>query len=167
MTQVNPQADMSAVKGVWDSFRTSPLVGGKTDIPVQLAQQLKTGTYRALGGKSYGEIGTASTEGQKALARGLREEVAGKVPEVVAPLAREAALMNVLSVAEKRVLTAMNNNPGGLAYLASNPTAAAVFLADRSAPFKSIMARMIYQVSDPNIARSGLTGAAVNQEEGR
>lgn len=42
---------------------------------------------------------------------------------------------------------AMNNNPGGLAYMAENPKAAAAFLADRSTVFKSLLARMINQTS--------------------
>ena len=147
-SQVNPSADMDAVRGVWDQFRTHPDLAGKTDMPVQLAQALKRGTYRALGEKSYGELATSKTEAQKALARGLREKVAEKVPEVVAPLKREASLMNVLSVAERKALMEANKNPMGLALLAKNPYAMAGFMADKSALFKSLLARMLYSGSE-------------------
>lgn len=163
--QVNPTSDLNAIRQVWDEFRNHPDIVGKTDIPVQLAQQLKTGTYRNLGNKSYGEVGTASTEGQKALARGLREEVAAKVPDVVEPLKREASLMNVLSVAERRAIMEANKNPMGLSLLANNPYAWAGFMADKSALFKSIVARMLYEGSRKGVSQTELTGAMVNQEK--
>jgi len=163
--QVNPKADTATVRSVWDEFRNSPNITGKTDIPVQLAHELKKGTYRSLGGKSYGEVGSMSVEAQKALARGLREEVANNVPDVVAPLRREADLMNVRDVAERTAMREGNKNISGLAPLASNPYAAVGFLADRSAWLKAMLARALYSGVDPNLSRALLTGSAVNQEK--
>lgn len=162
--QVNPEADMAAVRGAWDEFRNSPQVRGKIDIPVQLAHALKQGTYRALGDKSYGEIGTASTEAQKSLASGLRQGVANAVPEAVAPLKREASLMNVLSVAERRALQEANKNPQGLAALrVDNPMAWMGFMADKSAFIKSILARALYSSADPRAVRTSVSSGAISE----
>lgn len=164
INQVNPEADMAAVRGAWDEFKNSPQVRGKVDIPVQLAQALKQGTYRALGNKSYGELGTASTEAQKALASGLRQQVAAKVPEVVAPLKREAALMNVKDVAERRALQEANKNPQGLAALrVDNPMAWMGFMADKSALIKSMLARSLYSSADPRMTRLLAGSSAVSE----
>jgi hypothetical protein len=162
--QVNPTADVNTVRGVWDEFRRSPQIVGRTEIPVQAAHELKKGTYRSLGGKSYGEIGSASTEAQKALARGLREEVAANVPGVVAPLQREASLMNVLDVAERKALQQANNNPFGLSPLASNPYAGALFMMDRWGKLKSKLAQGLYTTGTPGFARGATTSSAMGQQ---
>jgi hypothetical protein len=63
--QVNPQADMEAIKQAWLNFRNHPDLIGKTEMPVQQAQALKQGTYNQLA-KKYGENGKRrfrSTEG--------------------------------------------------------------------------------------------------------
>lgn len=188
LTQVNPKTDIAAVQGVWDEFANSPLirreigsqfgpdtqvrtaspsssaVANDVSIPVQLAHALKKGTYRSVGEKAYGELGTASTEAQKALARGLREEVAKAVPEVQAPLAREAALMNVKDVAANKVLARGNMNPLGLSGLRiDNLPAATTFLADRSPWFKGWLAQRMYDAGDPNLARALVAGGAMGQ----
>jgi hypothetical protein len=112
-------------------------------MPVQLAQELKQGTYAALGKKSYGELKGADTEAQKALARGLKEEIATAVPAVSKLNAQESKLLTTLDVTERRVLMEANKNPMGLAWLASHPAAWAAFMADRSGPFKSLAARIV------------------------
>lgn len=140
--QVNPNSDINAIKGAWDEFVNHPMISGD-NIPVQLAQKLKQGTYKALGNKSYGELKGAEIEAQKAIARGLKDEVAKAVPGVDKLNARESELLNALNVAERRVLVSLNKNPGGLAWLSSNPKAAAAFMADKSELFKSLLARML------------------------
>lgn len=151
MRQVNPQADLAAIRASWDEFVKSPLIKGKTEIPVQLAQDLKKGTYRSLAGK-YGEIGSTSTEAQKALARGAREEVASKVPEVTELLKREAALMNVKDVAATRALQSGNNNLLGLAALRlDHPLSAISFWADRWPALKAFLAMQLYGGSKPQL----------------
>jgi len=163
VNQVNPTADMAAIRSAWDEFKTSPQIAGKMDIPVQTAQAIKQGTYRALGNKSYGEVGSASTEAQKALARGLREQIAANVPQVVAPLGREASLMNVRDVAERRALIEANKNPAGLSLLTDNPLAALGFMADRSGAAKALLARMIYGTASPGALQSAMGSGAINQ----
>lgn len=142
--QVNPDADLETIKNAWSAFRSHPDLAGKQNIPVQLAQELKRGTYARLGEKAYGEVGTSSREAQKALARGLREEVGTAVPEVRAAMARQAELMNAVSVAERRALMEGNKNPIGLGPMATTPIGFASFLADRSLAIKSALARALY-----------------------
>jgi hypothetical protein len=142
MNQVNPQPDLEAVRNAWAMFKNHPLVAGASEIPVQLAQKLKTGTYRQIADK-YGQLGTAETEAQKGLARGLKEGVAEAVPEIAPLNAEESKLITTLNLVEKRALLDLNKNPLSLALLAHNPASFAVYMADKSAPFKSIVARML------------------------
>lgn len=139
--QVNPQSDMGKIRAAWDEFLSHPLISGDR-IPVQTAQELKQGTYRMLSGK-YGELGSAETEAQKALARGLKEEISTAVPGISDLNAAESKLINALNMNERRVLMSANKNPMGLAVIAHNPAAWALFMADRSELFKSLMARML------------------------
>lgn len=143
--QVNPGADTKAVAQAWDEFLESIQ---KIDIPVQLAQKLKTGTYRALGDKPYGELQGAATEAQKQLARGLKEEISAAVPNVAKLNTAEAELINARNLAERRALMSGNRNPLGLAPLAGGPTGVMAFLADKSDLFKSLLARMLYSGSE-------------------
>lgn len=160
--QVNPQTDLNALRSVWERFREHPLMIGKEEIPVQLAQQLKTGTYKQLAGK-YGELGSAETEGQKALARGLKEEIGAAVPEVAGLNAQEAKLIKTLKVAERRALMDLNKNPMGLSLLAENPSAWAAFMADKSATFKALAARMLYSGSEQLPATAGRGMVALSE----
>lgn len=154
--QVSPTADMAAIGRVADDFMAHPLYPG-ADLPVQAAQLLKQGTYKTLA-KKYGQMGGAETEAQKGLARGLKEEIADAVPEVAGLNAAEAKLITTLKVAERRALMEMNKNPGGLSLLATNPMAMAAFMADRSATFKALAARMV----NSSAAAAGNVGAAAN-----
>lgn len=156
--QVAPTADLAAIQGVADDFIAHPMLSGP-DIPVQLAQELKKGTYSALKGK-YGEVGSAATEAQKALARGLKERIAAAVPEVSGLNARESALLKTLDVAERRALMDANKNPMGLALLASNPATWAAFMADRSAAFKGVAARLANNASKAANATKALENFA-------
>lgn len=140
--QVNPGADMHRINSAWDQFISHPLLSGSDQIPVQLAQDLKQGTYRVLRDK-YGQLGSADTEAQKAIAMGLKEGIANAVPEVAGLNAEESKLIRTLNVTERRVLMDANKNPMGLALLAQSPATWAAFMADRSPMFKSIAARML------------------------
>lgn len=138
------------------------MASGGSGIPVELAQELKKGTYRVLAGK-YGEVGSATTEAQKALARGLKEGISDAVPQVAGLNARESALLKTLDVAERRALMDANKNPLGLSALAHNPGAWAAFMADRSAAFKGLAARMANQASKAANATKALENFAPPQ----
>jgi hypothetical protein len=160
--QVSPTADLKAIDGVADDFLAHPGLLGN-DIPVQQAQSMKQGTYRILS-KKYGQIGSADTEAQKALARGLKEEIANKVPEVAGLNARESKLITTLDVAERRALMEANKNPGGLSLLASNPVTWAMFMADKSALFKSLAARSVNRTAGLlNVPSNGMLANGVQR----
>ena len=149
--QVAPTSDLSAIESVTQDFlRNNRGLGPQDVIPVQLAQKLKQGTYKVLSGK-YGEAGSAATEAQKALARGLKEEIATEVPGIAQLNAQESKLIDTLNVTERRALMDLNKNPAGLSILASNPKAFAAFMADKSALFKSLAARALNKVSGVNL----------------
>lgn len=163
--QVNPEADIAAIDKAVAEFQGSPAISNATSIPVQLAQKLKSGTYTSLGNKAYGELGSASTEAQKQLARGLREEVIAKVPEIAEPLKREAALRNAMEVAASRALQDANKNPLSLgtsiAAIMHDPLSAAGMWANASTPVKALLARMLYTAGKPS---SALPAAIAVQE---
>jgi hypothetical protein len=165
--QVNPKSDMAAVENAWTEFLVNPHIAGKKEIPVQLAHELKRGTYKALGGKSYGEMGSTSVEAQKALARGLREETMKAVPSIEEPLARQAALMNVRDVAGARALQEANKNPAGLAALrVDHPLSGASFLADRWAWLKAMVALGLHRGTYPQaLTPMGVTGTLASQPD--
>lgn len=166
--QVNPGADVQAIEKAWTAFLEHPLLAGMKDIPVELAQKLKQGTYRALGDKSYGELKGAETEAQKHLARGLKEGIADAVPEVAGLNAQESKLINALNIVERRVLMDANKNPAGLSLLAKNPEAWAAFMADRSPMFKSLAARLLNHEAEALPASAGrVVGAAAGAYAGQ
>jgi hypothetical protein len=145
--QVAPLTDIRAIQRAHDEFMNHPLLPGN-GIPVRLAQEMKQGTYRALGDRVYGELSGADVTAQKALARGLKEEIAAVVPEVAPLNAQESRLLNALNLTERRVLMEANKNPMGLGWLSTNPAKMAAFMADRSGLFKSIVARMLNTSSE-------------------
>jgi len=144
--QVSPTADLKAIQGVADDFLAHPGVVGN-NIPVQAAQDLKRGTYKVLE-KKFGQMGSAETEAQKALARGLKEEIATAVPGIQGMNEELGKLITTLNVSERRALMEMNKNPMGLAALASSPASWAMFMADKSALFKSLAARALNSTSN-------------------
>jgi len=136
------KADEEAAKqalSVWESVT-------KDTIPIQKAQALKQGTQGILR-KKYGQQGSAEVEANKGLARGLREEIAKAEPSVAPLNAEEHKIIKTLGVMERRMLMDMNKNPAGLSLLAGNKAGFAAFLADRSAGFKSILARMLHRTA--------------------
>lgn len=154
LKQVNPSDDIAAINKVRQEFMAynQPIIKTTSQtIPVQLAQELKQGTYSALK-KKYGQLGSTEVEAQKTLARGLKEKVGEAVPEVIGLNKKESELIDTLDVVERRALMELNKNPAGLALLTESPQQFAAFMADKSALFKSLLARGIYnfnKISQP------------------
>jgi len=83
-------------------------------VTVQKLQKVKQGTYRSLGDKAYGEIGSASREGQKQLARGQARAIEAAEPKV-APLNKEIGkLIDLRDYAEEAGKRLGNVNPVGV-----------------------------------------------------
>jgi hypothetical protein len=156
--QVNPEADLAALRKSWAEFKNHPLLGGQDSIPVQLAQELKQGTYKQVGGKNYGELSSASTEAQKTIARGLKEGISSKVPEIQGLNEKESKLLTTLNVTEKRVLLEANKNPMGFSILAQNPKMMALYMADKSSAFKGLLAKILYNNKEAIPAGMGSVG---------
>jgi hypothetical protein len=111
--QVTPQPDLAEIDQVESNFLNNPKVQpttgpGPSSLPASEAQAMKSGTYQALGNKAYGEVKGASVEAQKALARGLKEEIANQFPEINNLNAQESKLLDLEPVLERAV--ARNSN---------------------------------------------------------
>jgi hypothetical protein len=119
-TQVNPEADLNAVSESGNEFlRNQP-----NEIPASDAQAMKQGTYQQLKGKSYGELKSATIESQKALARGLKEELVQQFPEIGKLNAEEGKLLGLDDALEDAVNRTRNRNVislGGKVLAGKNP----------------------------------------------
>jgi hypothetical protein len=89
------------------------------------AQVMKQGTYRVLRGK-FGEQGSASVEAQKALARGLKEEIATQFPEISKLNADESRLLDLQPVLERAVNRISNHQAIGIGTPVAGAAAKAV-----------------------------------------
>jgi hypothetical protein len=78
--------------------------------------------------------------------------------------AEESRLLTTLSVAERRALMEMNKNPMGLLRWLTTRSAWAMFMADKSALFKSLAARAVNSMGQaPNALQSIALTPAVQQ----
>jgi hypothetical protein len=149
------------------TFTPQPKVTGhalKPQIPYPLAQELKQGTYRAIGDAKYGELSTPRVEAMKAGARGLREAQDIAEPAGATLNARTGELIDlrdVLSGSSKRIqnlsavdLLTIIGASGG------HPGTAAIALANRPA-IAARLARLLHAtgrgagrlagISDPSL----------------
>lgn len=165
--QVNPQSDVAAIRKAADEFLNHPALTEIGELTVPVAQAMKQGTYRALGNKSYGELKGAEIEAQKALARGLKDEIAQAAPGIAGLNAAESRLLNALKVVEPRVQMSANKNPVGLGLLTAEPEhlgRLALWMADRSPLMTSLAARAANAGSRavPFAAGAGAAGAGMS-----
>lgn len=154
--QVDPESDIAAAQGVKDRF----LSRNKQPLKPVEAQDLKTGTYAAIKSKSYGEMKSPEIEANKAIARGLKEEIETAVKKTGAGLrgqvglsggvdiaklnAKEGTLIDAKEAIAKRLAQAGNRDPVSLAWLANNPAAGLAMVIERSPAVKSMLARAAY-----------------------
>lgn len=179
--------------GVLDSSgqmvtREAPVMG-RVSRPLSLveAQDMKTGTYKALKDKVYGEMKGPEIEANKALARGLKEEIENEVAKTTAGArglaglpgginigalnAREGAAIVTKEAIAKRIAAAGNRDPVALAWLASNPVSAVLFIMERSPVVKSMLARGLYNEAaraanvPAHVLRGLLTNIAESEDE--
>lgn len=109
-TQVNPDSDLSAISKSGNEF----LENQPTNIPASQAQAMKQGTYQQLSSRAYGELGTATIESQKALARGLKEELANTFPELSGLNAQDSKLIGLQDALESSVKRIGNHQMLGI-----------------------------------------------------
>ncbi len=166
-TQVNPKADLAAIEASRKEF----LASQPADIPATQAQALKQGTYQQLKSKAYGELKSADIESQKALARGLKEELARQIPEIGDLNARESQLIGLDKALERAVNRISNHQMFGI----GTPLAAAgVKAATGSTGLAAVTGILRAVIDDPIIksklaiamSRRGVPGAAINSRLG-
>ena len=120
--QVNAQGDLNAIEASRQQFlkeqgaptnMQGEITGLAPNMGAAQAQAMKQGTYRVLAGK-YGEQGSAAVEAQKALARGLKEEIATQFPEISTLNASESKLLDLQPVLERAVNRISNHQLIGI-----------------------------------------------------
>ena len=138
--QANPVDDLAAIDKVETNF-----INSHPDIlTAEAANKIKSGTYKAVGERAYGESKTAAIEAEKALARGLKEQVE-KVDIDVAPInAEQKALIDTLKLTEQRVLKDSNRDVIGIAQANPTPESIAAVVLER-APLKSLISKYLYR----------------------
>lgn len=164
-SQATPQDATAAAERVYNQFLANGIV--PKDIPVKQAQELKQGIYKMLKEK-YGELGSETVESQKSIARGLKEEMEKAIPEIADKNSEASKLWNAVNVAERKVLLESKKHIAGIAMLnVQHPGAFMAMMADRSAAFKGLMARMAHKgANTPQVAGSlGVAGADAATQE--
>ncbi len=168
-TNPTPNAARRAVEDTYNEFIKNGII--PKNIPVQQAQELKKGIYRELGdrkysGAPYSAADVIDTRSKKAIAGGLREDLAKAIPEIDALNAEQSKLIKTLNVAERRALMEANSNPAGLAWLTHHPSTFAAYLADKSTLFKSLLARELYKGSSGIPSKLGALGGTLYGAQG-
>jgi hypothetical protein len=156
-----PAGDIAAIQAARQEFLAHPLLKNLEEIPVQLAQKLKVGTYKSLGEKAYGELKGATIESGKTLARGLKDLIGKAEPGVLGLNKESQALYDTLDVAERRAFMEANKDIAGLSTLSKDAKNQIAMLADRNANFKALLARTIYKVGKTGEKYSGLLGKEI------
>lgn len=108
--QVAPNADLQAIENTKQEF----LQNNPNPIPAADAQSMKQGTYQQLKARAYGEQGSATVEAQKALARGIKEELETQFPEIKDLNAQQGNLMSLDAPLERAVRRIDNHQLIGL-----------------------------------------------------
>jgi hypothetical protein len=154
--QVAPLGDLKRIANVGREFKaTTP-----RDIPVQQAQKIKQGTYKAQA-KKYGQQGGAEVEAEKALARGLKEEISGAVPAVAPLNARQSQIIQIRKALDDATRRGGNRDTVGLTdvvAMGTNPKLLATTLAMRAAP-QSLGARALYRTGQAGPTPEALQAA--------
>lgn len=156
-TQVNPSADLNAVADSGSEFLSSQ----PTNISALSAQQLKSGTYQQLGNKAYGELSSASIEAQKALARGIKEELQTQFPEIKGLNQQEGKLLDLQPLLERAVGRIGNHQLVGI----GTPIVAGAGAALKSAK-TGIVGGIIKAIVDDPLVKSKLAIALSKASKG-
>ena len=138
--QGTPDAAIAAVKKAMDQFDNHPLLKGADKIPVQLADDIKRGTQKAVKDSTT----PVDEQAQKAIASGLRQGIEEAVPAVAPINATLSKYINALHQIEPKAAIQANKDLGGLVPLAHSPEAMMLMLADRNPWMKSAIARVLY-----------------------
>ncbi len=156
-----PAGDLAAIQAARQEFLSHPLLKNIEEIPVQLAQKLKVGTYKNLGEKAYGELKSATVESGKTIARGLKDLIGKAEPGVLGLNKESQALYDTLDVAERRAFMEANKDIAGISTLSKDMKNQIAMMADRSANFKALLARTLYKAGKTGEKYTGLLGKEI------
>jgi len=99
--QATPGKALSQIDDAIEQFQNHPrAVDGQ--IPIDIAQKIKQGTYKGLAEK-YGFEGSAAVEADKTIARNLKDQIAEQHPELTRLNARDGALIGLEDAMTRRV----------------------------------------------------------------
>jgi hypothetical protein len=156
--QVNPADDLAAIAKAkaefLDQFAIRDPQGnilGYRKIPASQAQAMKVGTYQQIR-NSYGKLSTATVEAQKALARGIKEELAKAIPELAELNERESKLLGLDKQLQRAVARISNHQIFGI----GTPIAAAGAGAVTGSPPIALATAVIRSVLDNPAMKSKL-----------
>lgn len=131
------------------------------NIPVAQANEIKQGIYQMLKDK-YGTLGTEAVEGNKAIARGMKEAIGRVEPSVAEALKEQSAKANLLNIMSRRMNAEGNTNVASLAPLAAGPAGFIGFMMDKYGLTKSMAARLLNTAQQHGVpAAAGATTGAV------
>lgn len=161
--QVAPTADLNAISETGNDFiATQP-----GQIPVKDAAEIKTGTYTQLR-KKYGQLGDASVEAQKALARGIKEELITQFPELQTLGQKDQQFINLEGPLEAAVKRIGNHQLLGIGTPIAAGAAKAVTGSNKIAATVAVLKAVL---DDPmvksrlaiSLNRAGVRGPAASQ----
>jgi len=141
--KLNRASNFEEIRKAYSDFSNHDAIKNLGDkIPVHLANKMKQAFYKELSEKAYqpgAQLGSYD-KAEKALAKGIRGEVAKAEPSVVPTLEEQSELINVIKVLAPRVAVEGNKNILGLGVLSPTAEKMVVFMLDRYPWFKSWLA---------------------------
>lgn len=162
--QVSPTPDINRIKKVgYDFMKNNP-----DQIPAAKAQEMKQGTYQSIKSAAYGEMKTATVEAQKALARGIKEELEVQFPEIKSLNSKEGRFIELDSVLEKAVNRIGNHQVIGLGTplatgaggaIGGGPGAVAAFTIKQVLDNPAVKSKLAIALNSSSKGRMGLPGA--------
>ncbi len=143
---INGRARLADIEEIEQSFLSQY---GKT-IPTDVAQEIKKNTYQVLR-KSYGEMKAVAIESEKTLARGIKEQLAEKYPQLKYLNAQDSALIQLEKQLERAAGRIANRDVVGLGTTVAstaNPLAGAVKAIIDNPTVKSKLAIALQQAAE-------------------
>lgn len=172
--QATPAKALAQIDDAIAQFQDHPrAVNG--EIPIDIAQKIKQGTYKGLAEK-YGFEGSAAVEADKTVARSLKDQIAEQYPELTNLNARDGSLISLEDAMTRRVAQMRKSSiwPGRAAFegaiglATGRPAIAGVGLMDLMANSPPVLSKLAIalkkarSVSGPQVPP--FLAAPLNQE---
>lgn len=159
-----PQDRVKAVEKIYDQTLGNAVL--PSQIPVALANKIKSGIYRELGDLKYKRMRTGdpisdAEQANALLARGTKEDIAAAVPSAEPLNAQMSKLINASNMATNSVSAAAAKSPGGMAWLTHDLPSFLAMVALQHPASKSLLARALYGSDTAVTGLGAATGATV------